>query len=104
MSAAASGHNINYKVVSPTPQDLGELVPTMRVVQKYRKDLSLGGPAESGIIIGANTNLGSKWYLKGVDYKGITIAMPLNGRDLLGDRHMPDFKIRALFRRDEDQP
>jgi len=104
MSAALSGHVINYVVVDPTTKDLGEMVPVTRVIQKYRLDESKGGPGNSGLIFGANTNLGSKWFVTGVDFKNRLIMMPANGRDLKGIRYMPEFKVKSLFRLDEDQP
>jgi hypothetical protein len=104
MSAATSGHQINYKVVDPSQRDLGQLVSPLRVVQKYRLEASKGGPGQTGIIYGSNTNLGSKWYISGKDFKDRTIVTPLNGKDILGTRYMPKFKLNSLFRRDNDQP
>ena len=104
MSAAASGRTIKYKVVNPTPKDLGQLVPGVRSAQKYRKAASKGGFGQTGIITGSNTNLGTKWWIHGEDFRGRTITFPLNGKDPLGTRIMPQFKIDSLFRRDEDQP
>jgi len=104
MSAATSGHQILYKVVDPTPRDLGVMVPNERVVQKFRQAENKAGPSESGIVIGSNTNLGSKWWVAGIDLKNRLVCIPLNGRDELGQRYMPQFKVDALFRLDEDQP
>ncbi len=104
MSAALSGHVIKYVVVDPTPKNLGEMVPVSRVAQKFRLDESKGGPANSGIVFGANTNLGSKWFVTGRDFRDRLVMMPANGRDLLGIRYMPEFKVKSLFRLDEGQP
>jgi len=104
MSAATSGHQINYKVVPPTAKDLGALVPGVRSAQKYREAASKGGFGQTGIISGSNTNLGTKWWIHGYDFRGRTIAFPLNGKDPLGQRTMPQFKIDSLLRRDDDQP
>lgn len=104
MSAATSGHTIKYVVVNPTQKDLGMLLPGVRVVQKYRNADSKGGFGQSGIIYGSNTNLGTRWWLHGVDYKNRTVAYPLNSRDALGHRYMPQFKINCLFNRDICQP
>jgi hypothetical protein len=104
MSAATSGHQISYKVVKPTPKDLGVMVPLERVAQKFRKAENKAGPPESGIVIGSNTNLGSKWWISGVDRKERLICYPFNGKDEKGRRYMPRFKVDALFRLDEDQP
>ena len=104
MSAATTGHSIKYKVVDPTPKDLGQLVPGIRSVQKYRQAESKGGFGQTGIITGSNTNLGTKWWISGKDFRDRIITFPLNNRDHLGTRIMPQFKIDCLFRRDEDQP
>lgn len=104
MSAATSGHTIKYKIINPTQKDLGSLVPGTRTVQKYRKAASKGGFGQTGIIYGSNTNLGTKWWIHGYDFRGRTITFPLNGKDSLGARVMPQFKIDSLFRKDEDQP
>jgi hypothetical protein len=93
---------LKYKVINPSQKDLGLLIPQIRVAQKYREGENKGGPEKSGIIWGSNTNLGIKWYLREI-YQGNIVAMPLNNRDHLGDRAMPQFKINALFRLD-NQP
>ena len=104
MSALASGHDVSYKVIDPTPEDLGVMVVNTRVVQKFREAESKGGPGQSGIVFGANTNLGSKWFIKGTDRQGRLATVPLNGRDILGTRYLPRFKVDSLFRLDADQP
>jgi len=108
MSAATSGHQIDYKVVPPTPRDLGVLIPGVRTCQKYRSGTSNtiphGGPANSGIIFGSNTNLGTRWWIDSTDFQGRLVVSPLNNRDPLGRRVMPQFKVNSLFRRDMDQP
>ena len=105
MSALASGHSGNYTVVAPYTRDLiGNISPGVRAVQKYRPGESKGGYAESGIITGSNTNLGNKWYAQKRDFKDRLIMIPFNGKDALGARHLPDWKVYALFNRDENQP
>jgi hypothetical protein len=104
MSAAATGHSIKYKVVDPTPKDLGQLVPGIRTAQKYREAASKGGFGQTGIIYGSNTNLGTKWWIAGEDFRGRVITFPLNNRDPKGTRYMPQFRINCLFRRDNNQP
>jgi hypothetical protein len=108
MSAAASGHQINYKVVPPTPKDLGALLPGVRSYQKFREGTSNtiphGGPGNTGIIYGSNTNLGTRWWIETTDYRGRLVTFPLNNRDHLGRRAMPQFKVDSLFSRDANQP
>ena len=105
MSATSSGHVGNYVVVPPYTRDLiGAITQNVRVAQKYRPGESKGGFADSGIIMGSNTNLGTKWYYQKDDYRDRWIMIPLNNRDPLGARKLPEYKVHALFERDSHQP
>jgi hypothetical protein len=105
MSAAASGRSIKYKVINPTQKDLGALIPGVRTAQKYREAISDGaGYGNTGIVYGSNTNLGTRWWIHGYDYFNRIVAYPLNGRDALGQRNMPQFRIDSTFNRDINQP
>ena len=95
---------ITYRVIAPQQRDLRSYVPDTTMFQKYRLAENKGGFPESGIVYGSNTNLGTRWYINSVDYTTNMVVFPLNSKDALSERRMPEFKILALFRMDERQP
>lgn len=87
---------MKYLVIPPTASDLGDLVIHDRMYQKYRQGPSAGGE-EGGIIAGSNTNLGTRWWIKGIDFKNRYIIFPLNNREHTGERYFPVFRLKANF-------
>lgn len=106
MSALASGYTCNgYYINPPYSRDIiGIIEPHARVLQKYRKSTNKGGPPNSGLILGSNTNLGTRWYAQKYDYKSRLVMVPLNNRDALGARNMPEWRVKTLFKRGDNQP